>query len=54
MTPEERMGADVTDLRCLTLAIGMLERVHGVCLTLSRSLPGSQLASNSLSKIIPP
>lgn len=30
MTPDERMEADVTDLRCLTLAIGMLERVHGV------------------------
>lgn len=30
MTPEERMDADVKDLRCLTLCIGMLERVDGV------------------------
>lgn len=31
MTAEERMQADITDMRCLTLCIGMLERVHGVC-----------------------
>jgi condensin complex subunit 3 len=35
MTAEERMEADITDLRCLTLCIGMLERVHGVCLSSS-------------------
>ncbi|RDB27802.1 Condensin complex subunit 3 [Hypsizygus marmoreus] len=29
MTPEERMEADVKDMRCLTLCIGMLERVDG-------------------------
>jgi condensin complex subunit 3 len=30
MTPEERAQADAIDLRCLSLCIGMLERVHGV------------------------
>ena len=30
MTPQERMEADVADLRCLTLCIGVLERVDGV------------------------
>ncbi|THV00743.1 hypothetical protein K435DRAFT_718742 [Dendrothele bispora CBS 962.96] len=29
MTAEERRQADLTDLRCLTLCIGMLERVNG-------------------------
>jgi condensin complex subunit 3 len=32
MTAEERMEADVTDMRCLALCIGLLERVHGVSL----------------------
>jgi condensin complex subunit 3 len=32
MSAEERMQADITDIRCLTLCIGMLEHVHGVCL----------------------
>lgn len=31
MTPEERAHADDIDLRCLSLCIGMLERVNGVC-----------------------
>jgi len=30
MTPEESARADMTDMRCLTLCIAMLERVHGV------------------------
>ena len=30
MTPEERERADAIDLRCLTLCIGMLERVNSV------------------------
>lgn len=30
MTPEERARADAIDLRCLSLCIGMLERVNGV------------------------
>ncbi|KAG6907366.1 hypothetical protein DXG01_009187 [Tephrocybe rancida] len=29
MSPEERMEADIIDMRCLTLCIGMLERVDG-------------------------
>ncbi|KAG6815820.1 hypothetical protein H0H87_011119 [Tephrocybe sp. NHM501043] len=29
MSPEERMQADITDMRCLSLCIGMLERVDG-------------------------
>ncbi|KAI5887283.1 uncharacterized protein SCHCODRAFT_060997 [Schizophyllum commune H4-8] len=29
MTVEERMQADVTDMRCLILCIGMLERING-------------------------
>ncbi|KAG6812899.1 hypothetical protein H0H92_015634 [Tricholoma furcatifolium] len=29
MSPDERMEADIIDLRCLTLCIGMLERVDG-------------------------
>ncbi|KAG6841281.1 hypothetical protein C0991_000259 [Blastosporella zonata] len=29
MSPEERVEADITDMRCLTLCIGMLERVDG-------------------------
>ncbi|KAK7023043.1 nuclear condensing complex subunit [Favolaschia claudopus] len=29
MTPEEAAGADLVDMRCLTLVISMLERVHG-------------------------
>lgn len=32
MSAEECMEADITDMQCLTLCIGMLERVHGVCL----------------------
>ena len=31
MTPEERTRADAMDVRCLSLCIGMLERVMGVC-----------------------
>jgi len=31
MSAEERMRADVTDIRCLMLCIAMLERVNGVC-----------------------
>lgn len=30
MSVEEKQEADLTDMRCLTLCIGMLERVHGV------------------------
>ena len=30
LTPEEQARADVLDLRCLSLCIGMLERVNGV------------------------
>lgn len=30
MTPEEKARADDIDLRCLSLCIGMLERVNGV------------------------
>lgn len=30
MSDEERLQTDMTDMRCLTLCIGMLERVHGV------------------------
>lgn len=30
MSPEEKARADETDLRCLSLCIGMLERVNGV------------------------
>ena len=30
MTPEERERADAIDLRCLSLCIGMLERVNSV------------------------
>ena len=30
MTAEERARADEIDLRCLSLCIGMLERVNGV------------------------
>lgn len=30
MTEEERREADLTDMRCLTLCSGMLERVNGV------------------------
>ena len=33
LTPEEQARADVLDLRCLSLCIGMLERVNGVCLS---------------------
>ncbi|TRM63723.1 nuclear condensing complex subunit [Schizophyllum amplum] len=29
MTNEERMSADITDMRCLILCIGMLERING-------------------------
>ncbi|KAF7365576.1 hypothetical protein MVEN_00431000 [Mycena venus] len=29
MTPEEALQADLTDMRCLALVVGMLERVHG-------------------------
>ncbi|KAG6887175.1 hypothetical protein C0992_000306, partial [Termitomyces sp. T32_za158] len=29
MSPDERMEADITDMRCLLLCIGMLERVNG-------------------------
>lgn len=31
MTPDEKARADAVDLRCLSLCIGMLERVNGVC-----------------------
>lgn len=31
MTPEEQAHADEIDLRCLSLCIGMLERVNSVC-----------------------
>lgn len=30
MTPEEKARADTVDLRCLSLCIGMLERVNSV------------------------
>jgi hypothetical protein len=30
MTPDEALRADIVDIRCLNLCIGMLERVHGV------------------------
>lgn len=30
MSPEERARMDAIDLRCLSLCIGMLERVNGV------------------------
>jgi condensin complex subunit 3 len=30
LSPEEQARADAIDLRCLSLCIGMLERVHGV------------------------
>jgi condensin complex subunit 3 len=30
MSPEERARTDAIDLRCLSLCIGMLERVNGV------------------------
>lgn len=30
MTPDEKREADLIDMRCLTICIGMLERVHGV------------------------
>ena len=33
LTPEERARADAIDVRCLSLCIGMLERVNGVCNT---------------------
>lgn len=35
MTDEEKREADVTDLRCLALCIGVLERVNGVISLLS-------------------
>ena len=38
MTPEERMEADLTDMRCLWLCIAVLERVDGVRISL-KSLP---------------
>lgn len=31
LNPEEQAQADALDLRCLSLCIGMLERVNGVC-----------------------
>jgi hypothetical protein len=31
MSAEEKRKADEIDLRCLSLCIGMLERVNGVC-----------------------
>jgi len=34
MSPEEQARADDIDLRCLTLCIGMLERVNGVSVVL--------------------
>ena len=30
-TPKEQARADAIDIRCLSLCIGMLERVNGVC-----------------------
>lgn len=30
LSPEEKARADAMDLRCLSLCIGMLERVNGV------------------------
>lgn len=30
MTPEQKTRADVINMRCLSLCIGMLERVNGV------------------------
>ena len=38
MTAEERMQADVTDMRCLILCIGMLERINGVSVVYSRQI----------------
>ena len=37
MTPEERMEADLTDMRCLWLCIAVLERVDGVRISLEPS-----------------
>ena len=34
MTPKEKAQADEIDLRCLSLCIGMLERVNGVGVSL--------------------
>lgn len=34
MTAEERMVADLTDIRCLLLCIAVLERVNGVRISL--------------------
>lgn len=43
MTPEEKAHADAIDLRCLSLCIGMLERVNGVsiCIFLPVSIADS-------------
>lgn len=38
MSVEEKREADLTDMRCLTLCIGMLERVHGVRFVLLKRL----------------
>ena len=37
MTPEEKARMDAVDLRCLSLCIGMLERVNGVSIVSLRS-----------------
>lgn len=38
-TPEEQARADAIDIRCLSLCIGMLERVMGVCMHSTISCP---------------
>lgn len=35
-SPEEQARADAVDMRCLSLCIGMLERVNGVSILTSR------------------
>lgn len=49
MSPDERMEADITDMRCLLLCIGMLERVDGVSFSplLSYSVTDRLLVSKS-------
>lgn len=42
MTAEEQHEADLTDMRCLVLCIGMLERVNGV-LALCFHLPPTNM-----------
>jgi len=42
VTAEEQSRRDAMDVRCLSLCIGMLERVNGVCSHPSRCIPNPE------------